>query len=127
MCGNPACLKYATFQDNIPFHGCVKCKSMFYCSKECQTADWAVHKQNCITMKKSPEYPKVDHKKCKYHPCYHEIFAKDYAGFIWDWKTLFYRKNDAKTQQILDFIDVRVTESNSITKVGCIWIIELEL
>ncbi|TFK26532.1 hypothetical protein FA15DRAFT_667427 [Coprinopsis marcescibilis] len=27
---------------------CARCKTVFYCSKECQTAHWKVHKPDCI-------------------------------------------------------------------------------
>jgi len=31
---------------------CGKCKSTLYCSRECQTADWASHKPACLVMRK---------------------------------------------------------------------------
>jgi len=29
---------------------CSRCKDVSYCSKECQTSDWGIHKENCIKL-----------------------------------------------------------------------------
>lgn len=35
------------------FKSCGRCKTAFYCSRECQTKDWKVHKKSCTPMDKS--------------------------------------------------------------------------
>ena len=40
VCARPNCL-------NSPSSRCSKCKCIFYCSKECQVADWRRHKKAC--------------------------------------------------------------------------------
>ncbi|KAF8310755.1 hypothetical protein DL93DRAFT_2084129 [Clavulina sp. PMI_390] len=30
---------------------CGRCKNVYYCSQECQKADWSAHKRNCVPMK----------------------------------------------------------------------------
>jgi len=35
------------------FKRCGRCKTAFYCSRECQTKDWKVHKKSCTPMDKS--------------------------------------------------------------------------
>jgi hypothetical protein len=32
------------------FKKCGNCKSVYYCSRECQRADWAKHKESCATL-----------------------------------------------------------------------------
>ena len=32
---------------------CVKCLSAWYCSRECQVADWKIHKKDCNTVKET--------------------------------------------------------------------------
>ncbi|KDR79804.1 hypothetical protein GALMADRAFT_241889 [Galerina marginata CBS 339.88] len=43
-CGNPEC--YAR-QREIELKACARCKSMRYCSRECQVAHWKSHKTSC--------------------------------------------------------------------------------
>lgn len=38
-----------------PQFKCVKCKTTFYCSKECQKADWKKHKKVCKSIESSKE------------------------------------------------------------------------
>jgi splicing suppressor protein 51 len=33
----------------VPLKPCAKCKSSLYCSRECQTGDWKVHKNVCAS------------------------------------------------------------------------------
>jgi len=34
-----------------PFSGCSRCRSVQYCSSDCQKKDWKAHKLNCATLK----------------------------------------------------------------------------
>ncbi len=45
--------------DPIPFKRCAQCKSVYYCSKECQLADWRLHKLCCITTRTACDYMSV--------------------------------------------------------------------
>jgi hypothetical protein len=45
VCGNPTCPKVK------PLHKCAGCEKMRYCSSECQTYDWLVHRTFCAAMK----------------------------------------------------------------------------
>lgn len=47
VCNNLKCTKEANQR-------CSGCKSVYYCSKECQKIDWKVHKTSCITKVSSP-------------------------------------------------------------------------
>lgn len=50
-CEYSGCAKFHEWfkcNDPIPFKRCAKCKSVYYCSKECQVADWQLHKLCCI-------------------------------------------------------------------------------
>ena len=47
-CAN--CLKSAN-PNNDSFKCCARCKSVWYCSKECQVKHWASHKSDCIKAK----------------------------------------------------------------------------
>ena len=42
-CGNLNCQKPASSR-------CGRCKVILYCSRACQTADWAAHKSMCTTI-----------------------------------------------------------------------------
>ncbi|KAJ6484834.1 hypothetical protein C8R45DRAFT_999392 [Mycena sanguinolenta] len=47
-CKNACSTCLAKEQDlGRPMRRCAKCQGVFYCSKECQTRDWPVHKQMC--------------------------------------------------------------------------------
>eukprot|EP00993_Chasmostoma_nieuportense_P000630 NODE_1580_length_1451_cov_50.721299_g1499_i0.p1 GENE.NODE_1580_length_1451_cov_50.721299_g1499_i0~~NODE_1580_length_1451_cov_50.721299_g1499_i0.p1 ORF type:complete len:395 (+),score=50.16 NODE_1580_length_1451_cov_50.721299_g1499_i0:70-1254(+) len=48
QCGNPACGK----SERIPqeHKRCSACAWVKYCSKECQRADWAIHKETCQVL-----------------------------------------------------------------------------
>ena len=37
------------------FQRCSRCKKAYYCSRECQTIDWPVHKTKCVAHKQSCE------------------------------------------------------------------------
>jgi hypothetical protein len=46
-CANPACSKRET--EPKGFHSCSRCKSVAYCSRDCQKKDWkAQHKSTCV-------------------------------------------------------------------------------
>lgn len=34
-------------RSNVPMSRCTRCKNVFYCGRDCQKADWKVHKLNC--------------------------------------------------------------------------------
>jgi hypothetical protein len=34
---------------------CSRCRCMYYCSRECQTADWRRHKKECAQEKQAHE------------------------------------------------------------------------
>jgi tetratricopeptide (TPR) repeat protein len=46
----PGCRK--CHRTGVKLDGCGGCKSVRYCSKECQTADWAAHKKPCKLKRK---------------------------------------------------------------------------
>ena len=43
---------YTTTDGSRPVYLAVmgKCRRVFYCSKECQVADWRIHKKSCAKM-----------------------------------------------------------------------------
>lgn len=43
-CANCGCI-------NLPLKRCSACKEVYYCSVECQRADWALHKKVCTFSK----------------------------------------------------------------------------
>ena len=46
-CSGPDCERRVR-EDGAPLDVCVKCRRTFYCSKECQTADWKeTHRAEC--------------------------------------------------------------------------------
>ncbi len=45
-CGNEGCGKEETKPRT--FKECSKCELNVYCGKECQRADWARHRENCV-------------------------------------------------------------------------------
>lgn len=61
-CENSGCAKFHEWfkcGDPIPFKRCAKCKSVYYCSKECQLFDWRLHKLCCIKGKSECDYAAV--------------------------------------------------------------------
>jgi len=51
ICFSPGC--------NHPTHSkCNQCQSVLYCSKKCQAADWATHKQKCKKVNVDSVYSK---------------------------------------------------------------------
>jgi hypothetical protein len=48
VCRN--CEKLETQMDNAKLMKCQRCKVTYYCSKECQVADWISHKKTCKTL-----------------------------------------------------------------------------
>ncbi|KAF7556363.1 hypothetical protein G7046_g6316 [Stylonectria norvegica] len=47
---------------------CDRCKSIHYCSKECQREDWPVHKALCRDMAAMPQRPSKEHFLALYFP-----------------------------------------------------------
>ena len=45
QCDNPAC--EAAAAPSAQLLKCARCKRTHYCSRECQKADWSVHKLTC--------------------------------------------------------------------------------
>ncbi|ORY12359.1 hypothetical protein BCR34DRAFT_600737 [Clohesyomyces aquaticus] len=43
--------------DEAPFQHCARCKSRHYCSKECQSNDWKLHKTECRSLTKGETVP----------------------------------------------------------------------
>ena len=51
-CAGPKCTRKLR-EDGAPLDVCVKCRRTFYCSKDCQTADWkrkGGHKAECKAL-----------------------------------------------------------------------------
>jgi hypothetical protein len=57
---------------------CARCKSLSYCSKECQTADWKVHKLLCATLKMFTAPPESDLRRAV-------LFPQDDDAPKWVW------------------------------------------
>jgi SET domain-containing protein len=49
------CKKLETQMDNALLMKCQRCKIAYYCSKECQVADWKRHKRPCKVMSNANE------------------------------------------------------------------------
>ena len=49
-CPTPSCASCKKPQTDVPqpLKRCAKCQSVFYCSRECQTANWPTHKRSCV-------------------------------------------------------------------------------
>lgn len=42
---------------------CARCRGAFYCGKDCQTADWKLHKIVCRTLSENQEHHEAEFKK----------------------------------------------------------------
>lgn len=54
-CGNPFCIELGDYKTNGKregFSSCTGCNRRYYCCKNCQVADWSVHKHECKTSAK---------------------------------------------------------------------------
>ena len=40
---------------------CSRCEDIFYCSRQCQTADWPIHKLLCEKLSRYQQRPRADH------------------------------------------------------------------
>ena len=38
-------------RDTVEYKKCSRCKTTYYCSKECQVGDWKIHKRKCNKKK----------------------------------------------------------------------------
>ena len=47
VCFNPHCAHRNGTVERSKFRCCSRCRSVTYCSRECQVADWSVHKELC--------------------------------------------------------------------------------
>ncbi|GAQ84877.1 hypothetical protein KFL_002100070 [Klebsormidium nitens] len=103
-CAGCKATEYAKERD---FQRCGRCKVPFYCSKECQRADWQVHRKICKELKQRKEAGEV--KKCglcgnrerpltKTKCCNHWICddAREYQLFSYD-KNCCYRNHKRYT------------------------------
>jgi hypothetical protein len=54
MCGH--CEKVETQMDGAKLMKCQRCKVTYYCSKDCQVADWKIHKKRCNELGRSSGY-----------------------------------------------------------------------
>lgn len=55
-----------------PANLCERCKSCYYCTKECQESDWPTHKLLCQKFAKQPPRPSPSHKRAILFPADHE-------------------------------------------------------
>lgn len=53
ICANPECGKR-----DIPLRACSRCKTVKYCSVECQRAHWSLHKSPCRKDQQRAESPR---------------------------------------------------------------------
>jgi FKBP-type peptidyl-prolyl cis-trans isomerase len=53
FCNLPTCRKLAA--EDVKLSRCSSCKSVFYCSTQCQRSDWKKHKSVCNELKKLAE------------------------------------------------------------------------
>lgn len=40
---------------------CIRCKAVSYCSSDCQTNDWSIHKTKCSPFEEGKELPKISY------------------------------------------------------------------
>ncbi|TGO81697.1 hypothetical protein BPOR_1050g00030 [Botrytis porri] len=55
---------------SFPAKDCARCKSAAYCSSECQTMDWPLHKTLCKKITAMPPRPSPTHKLGILFPTY---------------------------------------------------------
>lgn len=70
------CIKCGRMEYRKKKHGkCGGCKSVLYCSEECQMADWKFHQHECQMLKSlktpAPAHQKCISKKCTQQPLNH--------------------------------------------------------
>jgi hypothetical protein len=91
-CDNDACVsaeKYAT--DSADRHICAGCRSVWYCSPECQNAEWKAHKAECKAATAAREasslvvVPKGRGKSGACSGDAEALFAKGGAYYHGDW------------------------------------------
>ena len=76
-CQNETCGKKYTKDTKQNFKLCSKCKTAYYCCKECQKEDWCNHKKDCgFIGVKASEVPSVN-KDCLTSLNIHKNFKKD--------------------------------------------------
>ena len=103
QCANPDCLKTGSLKDSLS--RCGQCRSVAYCSIECQKKDWPSHKEDCETSKHELSFVNTaiaKHcSKCDEQHCYIKQCTSCLDGFC--------KKCGAKHLQCHDPVDYEKT------------------
>lgn len=79
LCGNPKCKIPDRVAERSTMLYCTKCRKSNYCSRECQEADWPLHKEKCGGYWSRDQLDEIVMKSREGHQM-EELFAKAKKG-----------------------------------------------